>query len=280
MAKKSRPQTTPRPSRSNRPNRPSRSSHPNRDEQKITGVNAAHAAFLARPDDLLRAFLTNETAPRFGPLMAHCAEDRLPYRIVPPAELQKISASTHHEGVCLIFRSRPAPLLPDILAHVPRHDTILALEGVGNPHNLGAILRTAAHFGVRAVWCDTPAALRSTAAYRTAEGGAEHVLLPDGPHNFTFWNGLKALREAGYTIATTSSHRTTRPISLYRAKLPARVVFLLGSERHGLSNGALAFGDLHLRIPGSESVESLNVASATAILLAERWRSKANKANR
>ncbi|STW49051.1 tRNA/rRNA methyltransferase yfiF [Klebsiella pneumoniae] len=54
-------------------------------------------------------------------------------------------------------------------------DCVLALEDVGNPHNLGAIMRSCAHFGVKGVVVQDAGVLESRAAIRTAEGGAEHV---------------------------------------------------------------------------------------------------------
>jgi len=137
---------------------------------------------------------------------------------------------------------------------------------VGNPHNLGATMRSCAHFGVKGVVLQDAGIIESGAAVRTAEGGAEHVQAITGD---SVLDALDAFRKAGYTIVTTSSHEGT---PLYQAELPKKMVLVLGQERDGLSDAALASADLSLAIPGTGNVESLNVSVATGVLLAEWWR--------
>src|SRR5690606_39698531 len=85
-------------------------------------------------------------------------------------------------------------------------DCVLALEDVGNPHNLGAMMRSCAHFGVKGVLLQDAALLESGAAIRTAEGGAEHVQPITGD---SVLEALEQFRKAGYTIVTTSSRAAT-----------------------------------------------------------------------
>ncbi|MGL5107314.1 MAG: TrmH family RNA methyltransferase, partial [Plesiomonas shigelloides] len=84
-----------------------------------------------------------------------------------------------------------------------------------------------------------------------------------------FAAGLERLRQAGYTIVTTSSHAGQ---SVFSTKLPAKVVIVFGEEKGGISDDTLQQGDLALSIPGTGHVESLNVSVATGILLGEWWR--------
>ena len=138
------------------------------------------------------------------------------------------------------------------------------LDGVGNPHNLGAILRSAAHFGVGALLLPKDSGLAlSGAAARVAEGGAEDVpIVRRGRSD----NALDQLRSAGFVIAATVVRGGA---SLHQAKLPARLVFVLGAEQHGV-DPALAMASLmQLEIPGRGAVESLNVASAASVLMSE-----------
>jgi TrmH RNA methyltransferase len=143
----------------------------------------------------------------------------------------------------------------------------LWLDGVGNPHNLGAMLRSAAHFGASAVLLPKQSTLAlSGAAARVAEGGAEHVRLAavaDPARSFA------ALRAAGFAVVTTSSHRGE---PLYAAALPRRCIFVLGAEVEGVSATVAAAADRRVAIPGTERVESLNVAVAAALLVGEHWR--------
>lgn len=165
----------------NRPRRPDPSNPTTQDsvERRVYGLAACKQLIQRRPEVVRRLWLTEEVAQRhFGPVLRALAERRLSYHIVAADELERITESQHHEGVCLqVLESGPVSL-EDYLRRLPRRGRVkvLALEGVGNPHNLGAILRIAAHFGVEAVVMPGAKALLSGAALRTAEGGGEHVL--------------------------------------------------------------------------------------------------------
>jgi TrmH RNA methyltransferase len=238
----------------------------NRDaEIRVCGRHACRALFVRRPSQILRVYLTEEMVRPFGDLLHACAELRRPYRIVAAEELERITESRHHEGICIVAAAPAPPSLAAILG-APGTGCLVALGGVANPHNTGAIVRTAAHFGVRAILLEGEAKRLPPAVYRTAQGGAEWV---DVVAAKTLAGALAEARRAGFTICATSSHAGT---DLYAAELPARTVILLGAEDEGLSPALAGAADLTLRIPGSGRVESLNVAAATAVLLAEMWR--------
>lgn len=139
---------------------------------------------------------------------------------------------------------------------------------MGNPHNLGAILRSAAHFGVSALLLPRHSSLAlSGAAARVAEGGAEAVpLVRLGQDDAA----IAQLHAAGFRLAATLVRGGD---DLFRAALPPRLVYVLGAEGEGMSPALAAACDLRLSIPGTGAVESLNVAAATAVLLAQ-WASR------
>lgn len=255
-----------------RPPRGGRDTRPGRElvleEGKIYGVNACHMFFAHRRNSLVRAYFTEDTAKRFGEVMKYCAGERLAYHIVDEQEMERITASTHHEGVCFLIKKLP-PLSVGAWLKANgrvRRQAVLVLENVGNPHNLGAILRICAHFGVPAVAVNDPGAMTSGAAVRTAEGGAEFVEVLA----YTNLEHLLAeFHQAGYTIVTTTSHGGS---DLFLARMPEKALILFGEESKGLSKKALAAGDVRVKIPGTAQVESLNVSTATAIVLAEYWR--------
>ncbi len=237
-------------------------------EAVIYGENACRAAFFNRFDDVIKAFFTAESAPRFGDAMRALASERKAYKVVDDAELERITGSQHHGGISLVVRKPPVLSVQGYLkgmADVER-DCVLALENIGNPHNLGAIMRSAAHFGVKGIILPEPDMLFSGSAARVAEGGAE-VLYPIFSPDFA--QGLSAFRKAGYSLVTTSSHRGT---DLYHSKLPNKVVIVFGEESSGVSKKVAAMGDLPINISGTGAVESLNVSVATALILGEWWR--------
>ena len=239
-----------------------------RDETRIHGVNACKAFFAVRPQDLIRVYLTQARAPQFADVMKHCVNERLAYHIIPDDELARAADTEHHEGVCFLVRKRTTLTLDEWLATVPAKGSrrVLALENVGNPHNLGAILRTAAHFGVDAVLVNAGAPVHSGAVARTAEGGFEALTLVeyrDLPAAF------EKLSEAGFELLATSGDSET---GLFDQKLPKRAVVWFGEEHSGLSDYVLEHADLTVKIPGSGAVESLNVSCAVAVVLAEWMR--------
>ncbi len=244
---------------------PSVSKH---DETKIYGRHACRAVFRERPQDLVRALLTEKCASEFTDLLKFMAEQRMVYRLVPQEELDRFCDAQHHEGICIVTRAKWCPPLEDIVG-APGPGQILALDKVGNPHNIGTLLRTAVHFGVRAVLIGGPLRRLSSAAYRTAEGAAEFI---DVYFAADLEEPLSVCKAGGFEICATSSHQGR---SLYAGALPERAVILLGAERDGLQVSLMKGADHLLCIPGSEKVESLNVASSAAVLMAEHWRQHA-----
>jgi len=255
-----------RPSRPARPPRPPvpRPARPPR-EARFHGRRACQALFERRPDDVLRVYLVEEVLPAFGALLKECARARRPYRIVQPDELATLAGTLHHEGVCVIARPRPDAVLDEVVGP-PGPACLVALEGVSNPHNLGAALRVCAHFGARALLAEGAEASLAGATARVAEGGSEWTPLvrPDGVVG-TF----PALRRAGFRVVATSSRAKA---SLYQADLPPRAAFVFGAEGAGLGGEAKQSADLLVRIPGTGHVQSLNVATTVAVVLGEWWR--------
>ncbi|MGL0731958.1 tRNA/rRNA methyltransferase, partial [Klebsiella pneumoniae] len=182
------------------------------------------------------------------------------------AAVAKPAAPPHPGGVCSVKKNRHGTSVAQWVAKAGEEDCVLALEDVGNPHNLGAIMRSCAHFGVKGVVVQDAGVLESGAAIRTAEGGAEHVEPITGD---SFIDTLDQFRKAGYAIVSTSSHNGT---PLFKAELPKKMVLALGQERDGLSDAAISSADLSVAIDGTGNVESLNVSVATGVLLAEWWR--------
>ena len=242
----------------NRPPRPD-------DELRLFGRNAVRAAFATRPGDLRKLWLLAERMGELRELLAHCVAHRRGYTVVEAAELEKIAGTQHHEGVVMAVR-RPEELgLSAFLRELPAGPCqLLWLDGVGNPHNFGAILRSAAHFGIAGVLLpkDSPLAL-SGAAVRVAEGGAEAVpLVRMGRSD----NALAQLRGLGFEVLATLVRGGE---SLYARPLPQRCLWVLGAEGEGVDPALAAAATRRVGIPGSGRVESLNVAAATAVLLAE-----------
>jgi TrmH RNA methyltransferase len=266
-----RPAPAARPAEGAREHRRAGGATRNRDaEIKVCGRHACRALFARRRERILRVYLTEELVKPFGDLLHACAALRRPYKIVGADELERLTESRHHEGICIVAVPEPQRALADVLA-APGPGWLVALAGVENPHNTGAIVRTAAHFGARAVLIEGEPKRLPPVVYRTAQGGAEWVDVVAAP---ALPAALAEARRGGFTICATSSHGGA---DLFAAELPARAVLVIGAEDVGLTPELAKAADLTLRIPGSEHVESLNVSAATAVLLAELWRRHARR---
>lgn len=237
------------------------------DENKVYGDNACRILFNQRPDSVVRLYVSQQMAAKFADVMKYLAAVKKAYHIVDEVELEKVAGSSHHGGIVMLVKRRPVAALAQYLQQKGRkRDCLLALDGVGNPHNLGAITRSCAHFGVGGVIMKQPELLQSGAALRTAEGGGEFV---QGLSCDNLPLALKLCKEAGYTLITTSSHGGK---SLYQSELPAKVVIVFGEEMFGVSQNVAKSADIALQIPGTGKVESLNVSVAASLILGEWYR--------
>ena len=230
-------------------------------DDRICGLNAVTALFARRPDDVIRLFYTEENKSRVGPLCAELARVRRPYRLLPPEEMERAAGTPHHGGVVATATPRPLGMMDFV--RPPRFPVLLILDSIGNPHNLGAIARSAAFFGVRAmVLHETPLqAMPSDAAYRVAEGGLEYLEISKTRN---LRKALLALDPYYRTVAATLTDDAVPVSSLPRDR---PVALVLGNEERGVGFDALETCRRRIRIPGSGAVQSLNVAQAAAVLL-------------
>jgi TrmH RNA methyltransferase len=233
-------------------------------ETFVCGLHAALAVLQRRPEAIRRVF---HTAPRrldVAPLLAVCVERRLPYNEVPPDVLETIVKTTHHGGVAVFIDPVPLVTLDAFVRTLPRGAVVLAVDGVGNPHNLGAILRTAAWFGVAGVVLplEPNQARLSPAAMRVAEGGAEVVACVGVP---SLEKALERLAAAGVTLVAAEAGSATSP---FATPLPRPVCIVLGNEERGVRPPLRLLCKQTVSIPGTGAVESLNVSVAAGILVA------------
>jgi RNA methyltransferase, TrmH family len=232
---------------------------------RIAGLPAVSALFSVAPLRVERLFFVQRMQPYVGDFCAALARMRKSYRLVRTEELEHVAGTVLHGGIVALAQPRLLPVLDPIRADewARTGRLLLLLDGVGNPHNLGAIARTAAFFGVsRIVLSDHPAQARpSDASYRVAEGGLEYVELYRGIH---FAPMLKRLRRS-YRVVAAAAENGQSIASLGSSECPLALV--LGNEEHGLLRATLDACDDTVTIPGSGMVQSLNVAATAAILL-------------
>jgi 23S rRNA (guanosine2251-2'-O)-methyltransferase len=140
----------------------------------------------------------------------------------------------------------------------------LALDQIQDPHNLGAILRSASFFDVRAVFLtrDRAAPLTPT-VYDVSAGGVEYLPIVEVPNLARLFEQAK---ERGLWILGTSEHAET---DLSSIALDRQWMLVVGNEQHGLRRLTLDLCDQVARIPSRGGVTSLNASAATAVALAQ-----------
>lgn len=237
-------------------------------EIKIYGENACLAVYKKRPQDIIQVFLTKELMSNqkkpFSQITKYCAQNKKAYHLVSRAELETMTKATHHEDVCMLIKKGQSRTLEQYLATKPEHSLLLALDNVSNPHNVGAILRSAAHFGVNALIIPDKKVAEAASSIRTSEGGYEFVEIFEAAD---FKKAMALLVKNKFQIVTTSSHAKE---SLYELKWDKKSVVLFGEEADGLSPELLKLGSL-IKIPGTDTVESLNVSVAAAVILSDHF---------
>lgn len=243
------------------------------DELKLCGLAAVRARFDRDPGSILRLFFDEATAPRVGAICKALAQAKRIYRQVEPAELEKIAGSVHHGGIVAAVR---APALrrveaAELAAWAAAGEAVLVLDRIGNAHNLGAIARTTAFFGVpRIIIPDSAAAARpSDSAHRVAEGGLEQVEVLLAPDLVAL---ARDLAGAGYEVvgAATRGAISLRTKPKRDPDAPRKpVAIVLGNEEQGLAPGLAEACSRLVTIPGTGKIESLNVSVAAGVLLWE-----------
>jgi tRNA G18 (ribose-2'-O)-methylase SpoU len=180
-------------------------------------------------------------------------------------DLNQLAGFNFHRG-CLALAKRPLDTVPlDQLAAAHR---LLALEGVGNPDNVGGLFRVASAFGAGGVLLDP----RSgdplyRKAIRTSMGATLRV--PFLRSN-SWLDDLRWLQRSGTKLIALTPDRSATPLRAFAASMRSDqpLALMVGAEEPGLTNAALETADARVSIPISPDVDSLNVAVAAGIALA------------
>lgn len=240
------------------------------EEQTLYGMKACMALLERRPDDVLRLFFSATNSKRLGGILSWAASRKLPYRELDDESLQKVAKSTHHEGLVVVSRPlRYRELEPRELRQSSKGAGVLwlALDGVTNPHNLGAILRSCAFFGVGGVVVGGEAARAkvNSAVPRVAEGGAEMVPLYAAPELPTALGDLKQAGFAVIGLETDVEEDWWRAVENGAADGPT--VLVLGNEGEGISSAVRKACTRLCVLRGPGELTSLNVSVTAAVAL-------------
>lgn len=238
--------------------------------ERLHGYRAGLAVIAKRPDDVVRIACVRDLLPDVeGAFRSHGRA--MDIGVLDESGIERLAHTSQHEGLCLEVRARrwaSAQELTELLTRPPHRAVAVALDRVRNSYNIGAILRSAAFFGVDAVLLGAPAPHPGLDpnAIRVAEGAAEHLVVS---RTTDLADTLSRLRTRGVKVIGTDGQATT---SALEHRFPRPSIVVLGNEREGLGPRVRAQCDEVVAIRGSGSIESLNVGVAAGILIGQLTR--------
>jgi len=236
--------------------------------ERVFGLHAVGSLLQRAPARVsVLLVLESRSDTRMAEVLQLAEKANVPVRRVSRRELDELVAGVSHQGVVAETGSALGlgeKELPTFLETLERPAFLLILDGVQDPHNLGACLRSANAAGVDAVIMprDRSAPLNATA--RKVACGAAETLPVVRVTNLA--RTLRALREAGIWIYGAAGEAQS---TLYEADLSGPLALVLGGEGRGLRRLTREHCDGLLSIPMAGSISSLNVSVATGIVLFE-----------
>ena len=197
-----------------------------------------------------------------------CRQNNIRLRFEPREELTRLAHTAAHQGIVAIVRTREFLDLEDLLTG-PGPRLILALDGIEDPQNLGALLRTADASGVDGVLItERRAAPLSPVAVKASAGAAEHVRIA---RVVNLVRALEQLKENNIWCVGLDERGAS---SYDQYDFTSNTVVVLGREGDGLHDLVRRTCDHLLRIPMAGAVSSLNVSAAGAVVMFEAARQR------
>lgn len=240
----------------------------------VYGIHAVKRRLQQSPRQCVELVCSDRRSPRIMELVDLARRAGVEVRLEKRELLTRLCGSDRHQG-CLLETVETSPQLDfqQCLEGINTDSLLLVLDGVQDPHNLGACLRSADACGVDAVLIPRDRAVKVNATVRkVAAGGAESVPVIEVTN---IARSLKELKQAGVWIYGTSDRADT---SLYEHDYRGPIALVMGGEGSGLRRLTMESCDHLVKLPMRGQVESLNVSVATGICLYEILRSRSSPA--
>ena len=232
------------------------------------GENAVRR-LIASPLSIVSAVVPDHLLETYRPLLAARGAG-IPLYVAPKKLLETLTGFPMYQGVMAVGKV-PAPItLESLLERAPRPLLLVAADGVSSAQNIGALARNAAAFSVGGLILDSTSC--SPFLRRAIASSAGTIFSLPIVELGNLASALRELRRRG--IRCIGAHPSARDNPIFTASLAGDCCLLMGSEGPGLSPATLAQCDELVSIPMSPQVDSLNVASASALFLYEAVRQR------
>ncbi|HEX6831970.1 MAG TPA: 23S rRNA (guanosine(2251)-2'-O)-methyltransferase RlmB [Rudaea sp.] len=240
----------------------------------IFGIHSIEAALNHDPANVVELYIE---ADSHNARLKELSERARELGIKPHARgkeaLDKMTGGARHQGAVARYNTPPPRSeseLADLVEKAQEDTLLLVLDGITDPHNLGACLRSAEAAGVTAVIVPKDRAAGITPTVRKASSGAADRVAFFAVTNLA--RTLKALKQQGVWLVGLAGDADK---DLYDIDLKGRIALVVGSEGEGMRRLTRESCDFVARIPMRGSVESLNVSVATGVVLFESLRQRA-----
>lgn len=239
----------------------------------LIGIHSVEAALNYDAGNILELYVeSGQQNPRVRELAERARDAGVKPHARDKADLDRMTGGARHQGIAAKYRAPPARSesdLPAIIDAAGNSALFLVLDGVTDPHNLGACLRSAEAAGVTAVIVPKDKAAGITPTVRRASAGAADRVPFVASTNLA--RSLKLLRQSGIWLTGLAGDGNQ---SLYVCDFKGPVAVVIGSEGEGMRRLTREACDFIARIPMQGSVESLNVSVATGVVLFEVLRQR------
>lgn len=242
----------------------------------VYGLHAVRALLTGARARVLRVWLQQgRQDARMAEISALAAAAGIPVATRPATELDRVTGDAAHQGVVAEIEPTAAldeDALVELVRVAGRGALLLVLDGVQDPHNLGACLRTAEAAGVTAVVAPRDRAAGLTATVRKVAAGAAETMPFAQVTNLA--RTLRELKALGVWIVGTDGDGDR---GLFETDLTGPLAVVMGAEGAGMRRLTRETCDFVLRLPMQGAVESLNVSVATGVVLYEALRQRAGR---
>ena len=240
----------------------------------VFGIHAVKALFERSPEDVLELFvLKDRDDQRLQPILQLARQFGVSVQFCQRRVLDDKVGGAQHQGVVAKARMQQSGDEKDLALIIEQqaNPLLLILDGITDPHNLGAILRSADAAGVHAVIAAKDRSVKLTPVVRKVACGAAEVVPFITVTNLA--RTIRELKDAGVWVVGAAGETDS---SIYQTSLTGPLAIAMGAEGDGLRRLTKELCDSLMKIPMAGSVSSLNVSVATGICLFEAVRQRNN----
>jgi 23S rRNA (guanosine2251-2'-O)-methyltransferase len=240
----------------------------------LYGIHSVESALNHDPGNILELYFESDSQnARIKELSDRARDLGLKPHARPRDALDRMTGGARHQGAVARYRAPPPRAeseLAELIEQAGREALLLVLDGITDPHNLGACLRSAEAAGVTAVIAPKDKAVGITPTVRRASSGAADRVAFFSVTNLA--RTLKAIKQQGVWLVGLNSESKQ---DVYSIDFKGPIAIVMGSEGEGMRRLTSESCDFLARIPMRGDVESLNVSVATGIVLFEALRQRA-----